>query len=416
MNFKLKIRPASITLAIIIAINLYYFYLIDTYEITVASLPLRDIAILIAAMWGIYYWIKLKNCRKIQYLFKWWMVGIVVLAFTSTIQSYVLYSQPFILGLAPQRYVLVWALMYFPICKCLKCDVIKKQDLIGIIKIIGLIQLFLFIINFYVENSFLYVNTGLRNGQTRYYFACILLDLLFFFCLDSVTVKKGAAKLPYLLIAAAILFEIIEVQQFRLSSMGLIICGGFYIVLVRIQKEYKMVYFVIGCIATGILFNTSLVQDVLTRVLTNNYDAGTKIRSVGRDLYFAAIINHPILGGGYPSSYYQPAQVASGASRLIYLYDNGVFGFMYMYGLAGIVWVVSLWGKLLSRGWKLYKNNKVLVYLLFALFFIVTCINELHWYWEYGFVVFSLFLALENEEIWENENASLEHAKAIMVG
>ena len=117
-------------------------------------------------------------------------------------------------------------------------------------------------------------------------------------------------------------------------------------------------------------------------------------------------MKHPILGGGYPSNFYQPARYAAGIDQLIYLYDNGIFGFMYIYGIIGLIWLVSLWAKILKDGSYIQKQYSEMLFLLYPFFFIITCMNELHWYWEYGMVVFSLYLCAMEAKISEGGKLS----------
>ena len=78
----------------------------------------------------------------------------------------------------------------------------------------------------------------------------------------------------------------------------------------------------------------------------------------------------------------------------MYLVDNGVFGFIYIYGGVGIIWIAALWTKLIKMSRKVFENKNITYFLLFYLFFIVTCINELHWYYDSGIGVFILSLCI----------------------
>ena len=50
-------------------------------------------------------------------------------------------------------------------------------------------------------------------------------------------------------------------------------------------------------------------------------------------------INIHFWGGGYP--YIEDALEASGYYKRMYLVDNGVFGFIYIYGGVGIIWIAA---------------------------------------------------------------------------
>lgn len=397
----IKINIPILTLTVVFTINLYYLYLLDPYNDTIMGIPAQDFALVVAMIWGIYYWFKMIKKANPSYRYGRWMLSLLGMAILSSLQSNILYGQSLMWGFAPQRWVLIWALMYFPIRKLIYYNKINGVDLLRMMCFVGLVQLVLFSAQFFLEDSieFLCVNTGSRNGSTRYYFGHILMDFVFLVYLDRFNRGKIDVKLKTVFGCGGILFELMVVQQFRLASMALILCLGLFVVFSKNRDEVKLVYYVLGTVVLGILFSTSLVQDVLNQVLNNAYDSGMQIRSVGKKLYFDTLLKHPVLGGGYPSSFYGPARQAAGIDRFIYLDDNGVAGFMYLYGSLGIVWVVTLWRRLLLDGKKIRDSYNELAFFLFPVFLIIVCNNSLCWYWQYGFVVFSLYLCLAESRI-----------------
>lgn len=401
MHKVIRINIPMLTLTVVFTINLYYLYLLDPYNDTIMGIPAQDFALAVAMIWGIYYWFKMVKKANPSYRYGKWMLSLLGMAVLSSLQSNILYGQGFMLGFAPQRWVLIWALMYFPIRKLIYYGKINCGDLLRMMCFVGFVQLILFTTQFFLEDSreFLCVNTGSRNGSTRYYFGHILMDFTFFVYLDRFNKGKVDVKVKNAFGCGGILFELIVVQQFRLASMGLILCLGIFVIFLKNKDEVKLVYYVLGVVVLGILFSTPLVQDVLNQVLNNAYDSGMQIRFVGKKLYFDTLLKHPVLGGGYPSSFYGPAIRAAGVDRFIYLDDNGVVGFMYLYGSLGIVWVVTLWKRLLMDGKKIQDSYDELAFLLFPVFLIIVCNNSLCWYWQYGFVVFSLYMCLAESRI-----------------
>lgn len=400
-KLRIKIKPVMVSFVVVFVMNLYFLYLIDPHYDTIMGIPAQDFALFTAILWGAYYWAKLIRRPNPPFRYGKWIIALGIMAVLSSVQSNLLYGQSFLQGFAPQRWVLIWSLMYFILRKLIYYKKIDFNSLMKIIVFIGLLQLILFIFQYFLGDSYLllHVNSGLRNGRVRYYFGPILLDLLFLYMLDRFNTAKALKKIPYMVCCALILFETMVVQQFRLTTMGLILCLGLYIVFVRTKSQTKLFYFVVGAVVLGFLFSTPLVQNVLDQVLRGNYDGGMLIRNVSRRLYFETLLKHPILGGGYPNSFYQPARQAAGMNSLINLYDNGVFGFIYIYGTVGIIWIVTFWTKLIRDGRYIQKKFSELVFLLFPIFFVIACMNELHWYWEYGMVVFSLFMCLMETRI-----------------
>lgn len=407
MKYKIVIKWEDLLIHIsfgaVIICNLYYLYLVDVDTDKIMGIIARDFALILAIIWGGYYWIKMIKKTNPDFKYGKWLFAFCGLALLSSLQSYRLYGQPIVQGFAPQRLVLVWAFMYFPIRKLIYYGRLKYSMLQHILHIIGVIQIILFISQyvFGVGVELLYVNTGYRNGATRYYFSPVLLDFLFLLYLDQFNKGKLNEKIYAIIMIGLILFETMIVQQYRLTTAGLIICLGLFVILMRTRKFNKIFYLVLGAFILFALLNTPMMQNILDSVLNNAFDAGMAIRNVGRMLYFETLFMHPLLGGGNPSSFYMPAREAAGINNLIYLSDNGIFGFMYIYGGLGLVWVITLWKKIIKDAVILQKRKRELAFVLFPIFFAITCINELHWYWEYGFVVFSIYLALLDSRVAE---------------
>ena len=108
------------------------------------------------------------------------------------------------------------------------------------------------------------------------------------------------------------------------------------------------------------------------------------------------IAQHPILGAGYP--YIQKALEAAGYNKAIFLSDNGVFGYIYIYGTLGAMWVIMILRKLIKMSVNIFKQMNETYFLFFYLFFIITSVNEIHWYWETGFGIFILSVLLLEEK------------------
>lgn len=111
------------------------------------------------------------------------------------------------------------------------------------------------------------------------------------------------------------------------------------------------------------------------------------IRKVARDEFVKQLKHSPvtlILGCGYPNIGYagtaSTAYIAVGNER-IGLVDNGIFAFVYVYGLLGAVVVVKWFYKLYKCAWRLYRDNI---------------------YWPLGFMI-ALTILLYNITFWWNK-------------
>ncbi len=402
-------KLATCLFGIVISVNLYYLYLIDYYNTRIFGISMQDIALAVAVLWGAYYWIKLIKLPNPKFRFKGWMLFIFVMVLLSSIQSNLLYGQSLLDGIAPQRWIWIWALVYFPLRKCIHYKIMKPDDFRHMLFVVGILQLTLWFAQFFLEDSTLlmHVGRGMRSNRIRYYYNPILLDFLFLLSLDRIVKYPRLKKAFYVVLACSILIEVMIVQQFRGTTMGLLVClcvfSVVHVLFMEGDRKYKAVCFVIGFIVIGAALSTSLMRSALVLIFENRHD----IRAVGRELYLQVFSMHPILGGGYPNTHYGPAmEAATGGNNAIYMSDNGIFGFIYLYGGIGIIWVITLWRRLFLNGAKIKKSFSDLAYMLFPLFLLVVSRNEIHWYWEYGFIVFSVFLCIEDIRLDEVEQVN----------
>lgn len=407
---KIKIKIYNIIMFIVFSLGLSCFNLFD--EKGVFGISIDDIGLVVAAFWGLFIWYKLKNIPNPKFEYKWWCISVCALVLFSSLQSHLLFGQPLFLGIRVQRAFLIWSLLYFPLQKAISCGWFKKQDIQSIVRCIGIIELILFISQYFLYDKvvFLYTNVGERYDDLRFYFQPIWIDLMLIMELDNyVNTGKKKEKIKSVILIMLSLFEVMVVQKFRLTSMALIICIVMGLLIAKGKVSKRLYNVVLIGIILAVLYNTTLVQDVLSELFNeSSNDSTLSIREQGRELYLNTLLKHPILGGGFPHEECLSAYRAAGVFKNIFLVDNGVFGFAYIYGGVGCIWLITLWGKMLSKGIKILKNSGRIFYFIFPLFFVITATNEAHWYWMNGFMVLVLFLTLQSEnfqsESYKKEN------------
>lgn len=373
-----------------------YFYLIDD-KLEILKIQPSDFALIVALFWAAFIlgsYQKL-NLKRIQ--FAGYMVLFVALIFLSSLQSQLLFGQSIKYGLIQQRRLLIWIFVYFAIELALIKGKFSDEQLISMIRIIGRIELAIYISQYFLYDyiHFLYVSVSSRYNDVRFYFTPTLLDFLFMIEIDFLLSKYNSKreKIKSGITIVLILFEVMIVQKFRLTTMALICCFVLCVLIKRFSKAIKLIYVMTVALGICILLNTTMFRDIIEQFSLGFTDYGHfGIRVDARKLYLEMLAKHPFLGGGYP--YIENALEASGYYKRMYLVDNGVFGFIYIYGGIGIMWIVALWTKLIKMSWKVFENKNVTYFLLFYLFFILTCINELHWYYDSGIGVFILSLCI----------------------
>lgn len=393
---KIKTDKVIIMFFFILISSQSYFYLIDD-KLEILKIQPSDFALIFALFWAAFILGSYQKLNLKRMQFAGYMVFFAALIFLSSLQSQLLFGQSIKYGLIQQRRLLIWIFVYFAIELALIKGKFNYEQLVSMIRIIGRIELAIYISQYFLYDyiHFLYVSVSSRYNDVRFYFTPTLLDFLFMIEMDFLLNKYNSKreKIKSGITIVLILFEVMIVQKFRLTTMALICCFVLCVLIKRFSKAIKFIYVMIAVLGICILLNTTMFRDIIEQFSLGFTDYGHfGIRADARKLYLEMLAKHPFLGGGYP--YIEDALEASGYYKRMYLVDNGVFGFIYIYGGVGIIWIAALWTKLIKMSRKVLENKNITYFLLFYLFFIVTCINELHWYYDSGIGVFILSLCI----------------------
>ncbi len=393
---KIKTDKVIIMFFFILISSQSYFYLIDD-KLEILKIQPSDLALIFALFWAAFILGSYQKLNLKRMQFAGYMVFFAALIFLSSLQSQLLFGQSIKYGLIQQRRLLIWIFVYFAIELALIKGKFNYEQLVSMIRIIGRIELAIYISQYFLYDyiHFLYVSVSSRYNDVRFYFTPTLLDFLFMIEMDFLLNKYNSKreKIKSGITIVLILFEVMIVQKFRLTTMALICCFVLCVLIKRFSKAIKFIYVMIAVLGICILLNTTMFRDIIEQFSLGFTDYGHfGIRADARKLYLEMLAKHPFLGGGYP--YIENALEASGYYKRMYLIDNGVFGFIYIYGGVGIIWIAALWTKLIKMSRKVFENKNITYFLLFYLFFIVTCINELHWYYDSGIGVFILSLCI----------------------
>ena len=403
-TMNIAFKPRTIIMVIIVSMCANYYYLIDRETEKIFSY----LAFGVTLLWGLIIWMELSKLPNIKFSYTVLFLAFPGIALLSAVQANRLYGQSIYMGLSALHFQILWSVLYYILSKYVYYGKITVEDIKKIIKIVGTIQLAIFIGQYFLADviQVTFVKSAMRYGEHRYYYSCVLLDLLLFMEFDNFTKKANSthltAKLSSVVYMAAILFEVMVVQKYRLTSIGLIICIGIGTLILKASFKKKSMYLLLAMLVGLFLLNTQLVQDVLSEILRGQtYNGGIStmdIREIERVYYLDIILKHPILGGGCPNMNFAAARIFSGRDSSFYLSDVGLFGLLFVLGGIGMIWIIALWAKMLRYGWKIYKKKGTLTYLLYPLFFIITGINEAHWFWDDGVMVLVIFLVIQQNE------------------
>lgn len=395
--------------------NMSYGYLINADYVKLFGLPMNDIALIIDIIICLIITLGIRNKKSPNYNFKFWCISFLFLVIFSSYQALSLYGQPFVYGFRAQRTLFVFLLLYFPLYKCYYNNIITKNDILNAIKTVVVVELILFIIQFFIADKilFLHVYIGQRYGDLRFYVNPLLFILLYIIELNDIINNKMSFK--KILLMVLIIFEIVVVQKFRLTFIALYITTFLSVLFSKISFNKKMIFVSIVIVFIFcFIFFTSMGKDLLNTILDSNITTSStmSIRNEGKKYYLNFLKEHPILGAGYPNiSSYAPAAEVTGKAYKFYLGDNGVFGFAFIYGIVGLSWLISLFFYFIKHGLNILKTNNNIIYIMFPIFLILTSINEIHWYWDIGPVIFAIFIILFNLEISKVEGEKNDKTK-----
>ena len=145
-------------------------------------------------------------------------------------------------------------------------------------------------------------------------------------------------------------------------------------------------------------------SDIFSGFMTTEYNT-MEIRDVARKLYYSRILSSPknlLFGYGYLISSYSDVVRFAGAQKELYIVDNGIFGFIYSYGVLGAVFIATLFFKSMKLALRFCKKRGELLPFMFILLNIVLSYNIVFWWWKSEWV-FSLifcicYLETENQK------------------
>lgn len=371
-----------------------FFYLLDGENTKLLRIiSLNDLCILLSIFWICTIMFLYRNLPSPKYHFKWIILFSLVLMITSSYQSYLQYNQNVFMGIRPQRFWIVWGLMYFPITKLLFLNKITYEKIVKIIFFIGTLELVIYISQYILQGKIQFLHVGSNDvySTTRFYVSNIFLILLLFINLDQIFNRKKILRSALYIVA--ILFVIIIVGKMRMTFIAVIGAIMIGLLIWRRGGILKVIAFSIFIVAA--LFVSNL-EEVKAIFLTLNGQATVNtlnIRELGREFYLSVLKQHPILGGGYINTQWEPAAVASGIYNKIYWVDNGIFGFAYFYGLLGVIWVMILFGKIYIMASKVRKKLKCYIFYIMPFYWLIAMYTEMHWYYN-SFFVMTLFICM----------------------
>lgn len=371
-------------LAIIIILTENCFYLVNLDKINIrGTFNFADISLVLSVIWIVYVLIKYKRIQVKKYLFSYEILFVAVLVVLSSIRGLQLYGQSIVLGMRPQRFFLIIFLLYFPMLKFLYANERNRKSVKRIIYSLGIIELIIYTTQYLLSSKilFLYVHESSRYGGARLHFDSALINVLFFLVLEKLFHRKEV-KYNNIIMVLLIFYNLFIIRG-RLNILALLFSTMVMILLWKKNLLLKIPIIIFGILALGFLLMTPLLSQYASVLdkKTRNVDENYIIRELGKENYLSQLKNSPITGRGYINELNKRAYVAAGVGKGYYLNDNGITAFSFMYGIVGVIWVISLLVKMYIYGLRIYHKQNKYKYLAYAIYLSVLLPNILPFYW-----------------------------------
>ena len=359
-----------------------------------------DISLVLCVIFEVYIGIKYSKV-KVKYDFKWWIISIIVLIIMSSIRSNQLYRQPLILGIRAQRQFFFVYMLYFPITKLLKIGVINKEQIEKMIYRIGTILLFLYSIYFFSNGNLKFLNYiyDYRYGGMRLRVDCCIINILLIFSLNNYINGKSKTKNLFLTFFNILVCGIMI--KTRLLIVSYIFVFLAFLILWKKNLRKKLFIIIIVILAIPSVLNSTIIKDTIDTVLENDED---DIRTIGKAFYIGKIKESPLTGRGFINTQWSNSFIGAKMDEKIYIVDNGIYGFLFEYGLIGLFWYVYFFicfGKKAINNYKKHNNYWGILYLVHITILLP---NITWWSWdERGQLCMVLIMAV-NEYIYNDCN------------
>lgn len=390
---KLKVGKKSLNsyfLILVFVLMEQCFYLINTntFRIIFLNYAMLWFLFFVGGIALLYIQHRL-NKKNVRMYFSSDVVALIIVALVSVVQCNFLIGQPLAMGFAPQRNYIFILISYFIIRKLIALDKMDVDTIINGLMACGVISIIIYWLQVVLIDHVQFVHVYMAERTARLYVDSFLCVIIGFLGLYKYLADNNKKYLIFVLLE--LVYELV-IGQSRLELASVVIGYATMILLMKKLSIRKIGIILIGVIAIVVFINSGYFErfNEALQMQFHNTTTGVNtmaIRKVARDEFAKQLKHSPvtlILGCGYPNIGYagtaSTAYIAVGNER-IGLVDNGIFAFVYVYGLLGAVVVVKWFYKLYKCAWRLYRDNI---------------------YWPLGFMI-ALTILLYNITFWWNK-------------
>lgn len=297
-------------------------------------------------------------CRKEAFF-------IPVMVVTSAVAAFFFYDQNILSGVLTQRAFLIIFFMIFPIRAQIKHNILTFEVILKIVSLVATLEATLLLIQYFLGENyyFLAVSYTMRYGSIRILITTIYMYIAAMYALIHLLKKEN--MLQYCMILLVITAYIFLVNKGRQVYVEYVFILGIVFLFSEAQLKVKLVLGAIGAIfGGGYVLQSGVMQDLINIFVNGGYDQNLSYRLNAQSFYITTLNENPmawLFGYGMGNSTLENSQIATGATQGFLLADNGIFGFLFSYGLVGLAWYASILFKEFALIKSMRKNKYVII-------------------------------------------------------
>lgn len=394
-------------------LDLNCFYLVDVvgfYKIGISYVDIVFLFYMAVFAWFVITYIMNNRVFFINNV-KILMFFPVVLSILSAYAGTRTYGQTFFEGFIASREWIGYIMMFFPISYWMKQGNITLEGLKKLLLGISIVYLCICSLQYVLSNVviFTYVTSMERYGEARYLFYTGYLMLMLGFSIDKIMDDKPSKQKKYvdyvLLLGTLVMVLVISKARTQTIALCIAIC---ICMLIRKTGSKKKLIVIGGIIIGGLIIMVSPIgSDILNTVLGKSVENDTlSVRAAGKVYYLAILLQDwltTIIGCGNPNyrsiaamSISNPTWIQYGGAKF-YLTDQGIVGYLFIFGLVGLVWYLICMGYCIKRAYLIYKKKGNVGYLFFCLIELFVCMILIPSLFRTSLVMILYMVQLEEE-------------------
>ncbi len=406
MKIKIKNLNSYFVVAFFVMLeNLFYLINTDTFSI----LGVLNYAMLWFWIFVIYYVYKFFTTKspKIRSLFSTDVLALILLTIISSYTAYKYVGQPMFHGFMPQRNYIFILLSYFALRKIFLDDNnIDLEKTKNMILFVGVLSILLYSIQIILFNKIEFIHAYTNGIQIRLYvdsFLCVVVAFI------GMNMYLKYNKKKYLFFVVMTFIYEIFVAKGRLEFAALAISLIIGLLLRKGSATKKIITIITVSIAVVAFLNSNYAEKFYYAIsVFNSKDNSVNtmgVRLGARDLFFEQLTENSttlLFGCGYPNTAYYGSARKIRKDLNYGLVDNGIFAYVYVYGIFGLAIFIKWFYKLYKYAWQIYKNYGDYIYIMFMIFLTILLYNITFWWhkpsWTFAMVV---LMCLEEKKIKE---------------